>query len=313
MALALALFCLAAREDPLRVDGPPFLVFGESMNLQAVTPLKEVDVVWRLVEAPPGAIETQPSMDPSTRVIRGPAQISVASVGTVEGEVRFAVTLERKRVRLACADFRARVGPLVRIKTWCRVVDHRRGGTGRAEAIRDPAELKALQEDVSRLLHPLGIGVELALGSDVRAPDAWFDAAGGFHPIVLKDGKRANSPALRELTSQDEAGGLNVYFVRDCVWITTQEGFERVVTDHHLIGVGLKDGEVVLDDAWDAPSLAHELGHALGLDDLKDASQRSRLMYWIRRDRTAALFTYPEMKDAREAARQHLRSWLARR
>ncbi|MBI3855025.1 MAG: hypothetical protein HY293_04965 [Planctomycetes bacterium] len=95
--------------------------------------------------------------------------------------------------------------------------------------------------------------------------------------------------------------------------MTVQEGFPRIKTEHNLVGIGLKDGEVVLDDAWDAAALAHELGHALGLDDLKEKSERGRLMYSVRRDRTGQAFTYLEMKDARDGARRHLKSWLARR
>jgi IS5 family transposase len=87
------------------------------------------------------------------------------------------------------------------------------------------------------------------------------------------------------------------------------QGFERKVTAHELLGVGLKEGRVVLDDGADAASLAHELGQALGLDDLKAKAERDRMMYWVRRDRSDFLFTYGEMKDARESAQARLKKW----
>jgi hypothetical protein len=313
MATLLALLVLAFQDDKLRIEGPPFLVFGETVELRAVTSVKDASIVWRLADAPAGAIDTKPSIDSSTRVVRGSEKLAVTSVGRAEGELLFVVTLERKGLRLATADVKLRVGPAIRVKAWCRVVEHRLGGTGRPERVRESEQRKELEADVNRLLRPLGIEIELELGKAVAAPDSWFDREGRFHPIVLKDGKKANSPALQELLARDESGGLNVYFVRDCNWVTVQEGFPRIVTDHHLIGVGLKDGEAVLDDAWDAPSLAHELGHAFGLDDLKEKSERGRLMYSIRRDRTGLAFIHTEMKDARDRARQHLKSWIARR
>jgi len=163
------------------------------------------------------------------------------------------------------------------------------------------------------MLRPLGVEVTLEMGKTVAAPDAWFDRDGIFHPIGMKDGKRANSATLNELLRLDEPGALNVYFLRDCNWVTITEGFPRIKTEHNLVGIGLKDGDVVLDDAWDPPSLAHELGHALGLDDLKEKPDRGRLMYSVRRDRTGEAFTYGEMKDARERARLYLKSWMGRR
>src|SRR6185295_2908608 len=181
------------------------------------------------------------------------------------------------------------------------------------DALREPEKLKELEAGVNKLLRPIGVEVGLERGRAVAAPDAWFDREGRFHPIVLKDGKKANSPTLNELLKSNEPGGINVYFVRDCNWVTVQEGFPRIVTNHHLVGIGLKDGAAVLDDAWDLPSLAHELGHTFGLDDLQEKGERGRLMYTIRRDRTGIAFTYGEMKDAREQARMHLKTWLAKR
>jgi hypothetical protein len=33
------------------------------------------------------------------------------------------------------------------------------------------------------------------------------------------------------------------------------------------------------------------------------------MMYWVRRDRSDFLFTYGEMKDARESAQARLKKW----
>jgi len=309
----LLLLLLTLQDDKLRVEGPPFLVFGDTIELRVVNPVKDAIVVWRLADAPMGSLETKPSIDSSTRVARGSDRLAVTSVGQTEGEILFVVTLERKGLRLATVDVKLRVGPVIRIKAWCRPVEHALGGTRRAQVVRDLEQRRALEADVNRLLHPLGVEVALDLGKSVAAPDAWFDREGRFNPIVMKDGKKANSPTLNELLKNDEPGALNVYFIRDCHWVTVQEGFEKMVTNHGLLGIGLKDGQVVLDDGGDTVSLAHELGHALGLDDLKDRTDRGRLMYSIRRDRTGEAFVYQEMKDAREGARRHLKSWLARR
>lgn len=304
MAMLLAIF-LTLQDGKFRVEGPPFLIFGETIELRAADVPQDAVVVWRLADAPAGALETTPAMDSSTRVVRGSDRLSIASMGRTEGEIHFVIAAVRKGVRLAGADARVRVGPAIRVRAWCRIVEHPKGGTGRPELFRE--------SEVNRFLRPLGVEVELAPGRPVAAPDSWFDREGRFHPIVLKDGKKANSPALDELLRNDEPSGLNLYFVRDCHWVTVQEGFAKVVTDHKLTGVGLKDGQVVLDDGGDAASLAHEVGHALGLDDLMEKPERGRLMYSIRRDRTGESFTYGEMKDARDRARLHLKAWTARR
>lgn len=313
MAIWLALFCLTLQEDPLRVDAPPFLAFGETIELRAASAVKDATVVWRLADGPTRAIESKPPIDSSTRFVRGAERLSIASVGRSEEELRFVVSLERRGVRLSTADVKVRIGPMIRVRTLCRIVEHPLGGTRRPEPIRDAERRKELEGELNRLLRPLGVEVALDLGRPVAAPDPWFEKDGTFHPIVLKDGQKANSPTLNELLKRDEPGGLNVYFVRDCTWVTVQEGMPRIRTDHNLVGVGLKEGRAVLDDAWDAPSIAHELGHTLGLEDLEAKADRGRLMYSVRRDRTGQAFTYGEMKDAREAARLHLKGWVARR
>ena len=312
MGAILALVCLSLQEDALRIEGPPFLVFGETAEFRAVHAVKDATVVWRLADGRLSAAETKPSFDSSNR-LRGAEKLSLTSVGQAETELAFAVTLERRGIRLATAEFKVRIGPLLQVRTICRIVENPQGGTRRPEPIRDADRRKELEAGVNALLRPLGVEVTLEEGRPVAAPDGWFDREGRFHPIVLKDGKKANSPTLNELLKKDEKGGINVYFVRDCCWVTIQEGFPRIKTDHHLVGIGLKEGKVVLDDAWDVPSFAHELGHALGLDDLQGKSERGRMMYSLRRERTGQAFTFGEMKDAREGAREHLKAWVARR
>lgn len=310
-SLLTVLLCL--QDDPLRIEGSPFLVFGETVELRAVGGAKDASIVWRLADGPGRAIDSKPEIDPSTRVARGSGTLTLASVGKSEEELLLTVTQVRRGIRLATADFRLRIGPALRVRTVCRLVEHAAGGTRRPDDLRDAEKRRELEASVNRLLRPVGVEVSLELGKSVAAPDAWFDRDGIFHPIGLKDGKRANSATLNELLRQDEPGALNVYFLRDCNWVTVTEGFPRIKTEHNLVGIGLKDGDVVLDDAWDVPSLAHELGHALGLDDLKTKPERGRLMYSVRRDRTGEAFTYGEMKDARERARLHLKSWTGRR
>lgn len=310
MSILLAL--LVAAGDDLRVEGPPFLVFGETAEFRAVHAFKDATVVWRLSDGSSSGIETKPALDASRR-LRGAEKISISSVGQAETELTFAVTAERRGVRLATADLKVRIGPVLKVRTICRIVENGRGGTGRPDEIRDDGKRKEVEAGVNKLLRPLGVEVALEVGRPVAAPDGWFDREGRFEPIVLKDGKKANSPTLNELMKKEEKGGINVYFVRDCHWVTVEEGFPRIKTDHHLLGIGLKEGKVVLDDGWDVPSFAHELGHALGLDDLSAKADRGRLMFSLRRDRSGEAFTYGEMKDARDRAREHLKSWVAAR
>lgn len=278
MSLLCSFLFVTLQEEALRVEGPPFLVFGETAEFRAVHDLKDAAVVWRLADGPAGAVETKPALDSSKR-LKASEKLSITSVGQVETELAFAVTVERRGVRLAGAALKLRIGPAIRVRTICRIVENTRGGTRRPETIRDPERRRELEAAVNKLLRPLGVEVALEEGRPVAAPDGWFDREGRFAPIVLKDGKKANSPTLNELLKKDEQGGINVYFVRDCHWVTVEEGFPRIKTDHHLLGIGLKEGQAVLDDGWDVPSLAHELGHALGLDDLSGRSERGRLMY----------------------------------
>jgi len=304
------LVCLSLQEPSFRVDGPPFLVLGDRIELEAKNVPKDAVVVWRLADGPPAAIDTRPALSSASRTVRGPTALTVLSVGKSEAEFRFAVTAERKGVRVASVEFRLRAGPVLTLKVWCRAVVNDAGGTRRQDLIADDCRRRALEGAVNGYLRPLGVEVRLEAAPPLRGPDWWFDREGRLPPIVMKDGKRANSPALNDLVRNDLPGGINVYFVRDLYWEQVREGsFEREVTEHGLIGVGLKEGRVVIDDDGDTASLAHELGHALGLDDLKGKGERDRMMYWVRRDRSDFLFTYEEMKDARESARLHQKAW----
>lgn len=313
METLLALLALAVQDGEFRIEGPPFCVYRESVQLQALNYAGDAVVQWRIADGPLGAVDTVPAVDLSTRVAKNCDRLTITSTGDAETELRIVATHERRGIRLGKAEFRLRIGPLIKVRARCRIVEHAKGGTARPDEVRDEPSRKALEASVNALLRPVGVEAVLELGKPVAAPDAWFDAEGRFHPVGLKDGRKANSATLNELLRNDEPGALNVYFVRDCNWVTVQEGFPRIKTDHHLLGVGLKEGQVVLDDGWDAPSLAHELGHALGLDDLKAKHERGRLMYSVRRDRTGLAFTYAEMKDAREGAARHLKSWLTQR
>ena len=309
MATLLALLCSSLQSDPFLVEGPPFLAHGDRVDLRAAHIPKDCEVVWRLADTTPGCIETKPAFTASGPVVRGAGELAVTSSGKIDGEIRFAVSAERHGIRVATAEFRLRVGPLIAMKVWCRVVESALGGTATPERIQDPCRRKAIESDVNARLRPLGIQVSLVAGPPVVAPDAWFDKEGRFLPVTLKDGKKANTPALNELLRTGLLGGLNVYFVRDCYWEQIQEGFERTVLAHELLGVGLKEGQAVVDDDADSDSIAHELGHALGLDDLKTRGERDRLMYWVWRDRTGFALSYGEMKDARDGAQKHLKAW----
>jgi hypothetical protein len=306
MATLLACLCLTFQSDTFRVDGPPFLQIGDQVDLEVKNIPKDSVVVWRLADGPAGSIETRPALNPDNHTVRGPAELTVVAIGRADAEFRFVATAERKGLRLATAEFRMRMGSLLTVRAWCHAVSHAAGGTTRP---LDDCRRKALEHEVNRYLRPLGIAASLEAGSGVASPDWWFDSEGRFQPIGLKDGRKANTAAFNDLLRNDQPAGLNVYFVRDLYWEQVDQGFERKVTAHELLGVGLKEGRVVLDDGADAASLAHELGHALGLDDLKAKTERDRMMYWVRRDRSDFLFTYGEMKDARESAQVRLKKW----
>ena len=301
---------LFLQDDPLRIEGSPFLVFGETVELRAVSSLKDATVAWRVAEAPGGilsSLATRPAFDDRTFTVRGAERLELKSTGRTEGDVLVVVALERRGRRVASVEYRLRVGPVLRVRAWCKPV-HGKGGTARPELVESEAR-ESLEKEVNAHLRPLGLEVALEAGKAVDAPDAWFDDGGRFHPVVLKDGKKANSATLNDLLRHNEPGGLNLYFVRDCHWVTVEPGFRKVVTNHSLRGIGLKDGVVVLDDSGDVRSLAHELGHAFSLDDLAAEGERGRMMFSVRSRQTDTLFTYPEMKDARERARLHLKTF----
>jgi hypothetical protein len=312
----LAAVALLFQAETFKIDGPPYLVLGESAEFRLVGGPRDATPVWRLSDAPGGiplALKSVPAWDPRGFQIRGVRELKLESCGTLSGDALICAWLEDHGSRLAAAEIRVRLGPVLRVKAWLKAVDHPRGGTARPEFFEDRQERAHLETEVNRRLRALGIEVGFAAGERVAAPDRWFDSAGRFHPVVSSQGEWARSPTLRELLRQNQPGALNVYLVRDLTWVTVQEGFGRVVTTHDLVGVGFKEGDIVLDDKADAAALAHELGHAFSLEDQKDASQRGRMMYWIRRDRTGESFTWQEMKDARERARLHLAQESPRR
>jgi hypothetical protein len=314
--LALLAAALSLQEETLRVEGAPFLVLGGSAELRALSPVKDATVSWRVADAPGGtlsSLETDPPFDSRTFSVRSSPALKLKSTGKTGGEALLVASLERQGRRLASVEHRLVLGPALRVRAWCRVVENGKGGTALPDRVRDSESRGRLEADVNVHLRPLGLEVALEAGAPVAAPDAWFDREGRFHPVVLKDGRKANAPVLDALLRHNEPGGLNLYLVRDCHWTTVEPGFRRTVTEHSLRGIGLKDGVVVLDDSADARSLAHEFGHAFGLDDLEDERERGRMMYSVRKLQTGTLFTYAEMKDARERARQHLKAFAPRR
>lgn len=313
---ALLLLLLGLQDDKVRVEGPPFVVFGDAAEYRLITPLKDVTPVWRVADAPagiPSSVETVPAYDKKSFSVRDVSRLGLRSIGLTEGDVLLTVALESQGRRVATAEYKIRVGRPIRVKAWCRAVENANGGTRRGELFTDPGRRAGLQDEVNRFLRPCGVEVTLEAGPAVKAPDGWFDRDGRFRPVALKDGRNARSRTLQELLKHDEPGGLNVYLVGDCHWTTVREGFQKVVIEHPLVGVGLKDGQVVIDDSADPASLAHELGHAFGLEDLKEKRDRGRLMYTIRKHRTGVAFTYQEMKDARDRARVHLAAYAAPR
>src|SRR5262245_11704367 len=185
MGSLLTLLYLALQEDALRIEGPPFLVFGESAEFRAVHAVKDATVVWRLSDGLKSAVEIKPSFDTSNR-LRGPEKMSMTSVGQVDTQLAFSVTLERRGVRLASAELKVRIRPVIKVRTICRIVENPLGGTQRPDPIRDGDQRKELETGVNALLRPLGVEVALEEGRPVAAPDGWFDPEGRFHPIVLK-------------------------------------------------------------------------------------------------------------------------------
>ncbi len=313
-----ALICLMllCGQEKLRVEGPPFLAFGGSAEVRLEGGPADAEPVWRVADAPGGAaaaIETRPALDPCRLAVRGVRVVELRSIGRMEGDVLLAVSLERRGARVARTEFRIRIGAPLLVRAILRPVTHPVGGTRRAGPAGEEAERRNLEAELGRLLRPCGVEVALEAGRPIPAPDAWFDAEGRFHPVVLKDGARARSLTMQELVRNDVAGAVNVYLVRDCHWTEVREGFERVTVEHSLQGVGMKNGQVILDDSADASTFAHELGHAFGLEDLRDPKDRGRLMFCHRRERRGNGFTFEEMEFARAGARRWVRAAGSRR
>ncbi|HEV3026635.1 MAG TPA: hypothetical protein VG457_03640, partial [Planctomycetota bacterium] len=213
MATLAFLLCLSVQDDQFRVCGPPFVVLGERIDLEARSVPKDAVVVWRLADGPIGSIETRPALSMTSQAVKGSSELSVLSTGKADAEFHFAVTAERKGVRLASAEFRLRAGSLIPLKVWCRSVENESGGTRRKDLILDDCQRQALQWNINHDLKAIGVEVALEAGSRLHGPAWWFDHEGRFQPIVMKDGKKANSPALSDLARNDLPGGINVYFV----------------------------------------------------------------------------------------------------
>ncbi|MBI3855024.1 MAG: hypothetical protein HY293_04960 [Planctomycetes bacterium] len=157
----LLLLCLALQDDKVRVEGSPFLVFGETVELRAVTTARDATVNWRLADGPGRAVETRPALDASTRIVRGSDRLAVSSVGRTEEELSLVVTAERKGIRLSTAEFKLRIGPAIRVRAFCRAVENPAGGTRRPEPLRDAEQRRELEASVNKLLRPLGVEAAL--------------------------------------------------------------------------------------------------------------------------------------------------------
>lgn len=316
----LLLLCLAGDEEIVRVDGPPFIAFEDEGEFEVVTGLEGVTPIWRISDAPGGAVravETEPEFSSKDHSIRGAKKIKVSAVGKIEGDLRLSVTLEKGGRRVASLVHVVRLGPVIRFPAQFRFVQHRKGGTSDPDRIT-----KEITDEVNRLWRSCGIEFEFGTGKPVRGKDAWFDFEGRFHPVIRKDGKRDRSAALIELLKCVEPGPINVFLVRDCHWTEKAKGLGDASIEHSLSGVALEAEGAVLDDSADATTIAHEMGHVLGLSDLaaeclkpweRPASERRRLMFSIRKYREAEGFTYDEMKTSRAVALHILKQTSARK
>lgn len=302
------LLCLG--DEKIRVEGPPFLAFGESAEYRLVSDVDDAQPIWRMADAPGGvalAIETKPAYKDGPCTIQGAEKITVKSTGKVEGDILVVVRMERRGAKVGETQFRIRVGEPIRLRARLRPVEHVLGGTRRTEWAREE-ERTRLADFVNPVLRKVGVQVEFEEGRPLKAPDAWFDKEGRFHPIVMQDGKRVTSIAMQELRKHDEPGPLNVYLIRDGHWAEEVGGYRGGVIQHDLRGVGWAEGQILIDDAADPGTLAHEFGHTLGLGDLKGKSDRRRLMYGYTKHREGTEFAFEEMKIAREQAKRHRRA-----
>lgn len=308
MLLLALTVCLGQGE--LYVEGPPFLPFGETAEYRLSSVPAGAEVEWKIADAPGGCfadVVTCPRFESARHTIPKVHRIRLTSVGTTPGDVRIVVTFRRNSRKIAAVHARVRLGRVLRVRAWCRVVEHARGGTRRPELFVDPDRRKSLEDDVNRLLRPCGVEVSLERGAAVAGRDVWFTEKGRFQPVVMKSGRKARSRVYKGLIRNNQRDGLNIYLLRDCHWREVRDGFGKVVTEHQLQGVGMEAGDIVIDDSAGAVTLAHELGHAFGLADLEGARGRNRLMYSVSSLRTGTAFVRREMLDARASARRHLR------
>lgn len=321
----LLLLGLCLDEETVRVDGPPFLAYDTEAEFEIVTTLEGVTPVWKIADAPGGAVravETTPEYSSKDQTIRGERKIKIKSVGKMEGDLRLAITLEKNGRRVANLVHVVRLGPVVRVPAQFRIVEHPRGGTEKPERYEDEKSRKRLVEEVNRYWIPCGIEFEFTLGKPVKGKDWWFDSDGRFHPVIRKDAQKDKSAALADLWNGDDPKAINVFIVRDCHWTEKAKGLGDATIDHSLSGVGMEAEAALFDDSADASTIAHELGHVLGLGDLgadtlrpweRPASERRRLMFSIRKYRDAPGFVYDEMKTSRATAGKILKQQSARR
>ncbi|MBI2900844.1 MAG: hypothetical protein HYY17_11725 [Planctomycetes bacterium] len=307
------LLCLQAA-DEFRVDGPPFLPFGESAEFAAFAIPEGATLTWRLADAPGGiasAVRTSPAFSEQDFCIRGARTIRVTSLGTTEGDLRVSVALERRGARIGARNLTVRIGPVLRLEGRFRTVEHPRGGArGAAEAWTE------LVPEVNRIWKACGIEFAFSAGEAVKGRDSWFDGRGRFHPVIFRRGVRERSPAVNELLALHGPGRIDVFLVRECFMVRESRGLGDPVVEYNLAGWGIQEEGAAVDEDALAVDLAHELGHVLGLDDLglnawtpQDMipAERRRLMCHIRKFREAPGFAVDEMKETREVARRILK------
>src|ERR1043166_7298142 len=100
--LAFCLLLSTFGDEPLRVKGPPFLVFGETVELRAETSVPDGRIVWRLSDAPGGplaALESTPAFDRRNFTVRGVDRLALTSTAEREGEALVTVHAPNGEIR----------------------------------------------------------------------------------------------------------------------------------------------------------------------------------------------------------------------
>jgi len=317
---AMLLVCLLAQAVTIEIDGPPALLVEDSIELRADAKNAPEDavLVWRIADAPGGvkdAIRTVPEYDERTFSVRGTSRLALHSKSTATGEGRISVSVEKGGKRLATRDFLFAVVRPITIRARLRAVVNAKGGTRRADEVRDKGDVAKLEEEVNKLLRAVGVIVDLRPGDDLRLEDDMFDADGRFHPVQDSAGRKAKTETMCRLLKNDLPGVINIYQFRELHWTQpVAAGIESVRIEHDLMGVGHQDGWVILDDTADGETLAHEFGHVFGLGDIGGGTKkveeysdkdRKRMMFGIKRGRLACGFTWEEFRKVRTFAEKH--------